>query len=99
MSDEYSGEMLVGLMRMVEKIASSRTMRSFHIGHEEAELEHLRDLLGTANDTPLKAAMMNLIDRLKTDNPDLAEVNAAMEEVERLWPNVAPGAAVSVNLL
>lgn len=71
MADQFSGEMLVGLMRMVDRIASSPNTHVIKLGPEEAELERLRVLLGGSEETPLKIAMMHLIDRLKSDQTRL----------------------------
>ena len=60
-----------------------------NMGAEEAELEHLRVLLCSGEDTALKAAMANLMELLKSANPDPAAVEAAMKEVQRLWPDMA----------
>ncbi len=90
MIDQFSGEMLVGLMHLVDKILSSPDARLDNIGPEDVELERLRTLLCGGEDTALKSAMNNLIDRLKSENLDPAEVAAAMEEVKRLWPEPVP---------
>ena len=90
MIDQFSGEMLVGLMHLVDKILSSPDGRLHNIGPEDVELERLRTLLCSGEDTALKSAMNNLIDRLKSENLDPSEVAAAMEEVKRLWPEPVP---------
>jgi hypothetical protein len=92
MTDQHSGEMLVGLMRIANRILSSPNMHSLNPAPEEAELDRLRVLLGSGQETPLKAALKILIERLKSKNPDSAEVAAAMEEVKRLWPASGPPA-------
>ena len=86
MTQQYSGDMLVELMRIVDRILSSPNMRPLNLGTEEAELERLCALFGSSEETPLKSAMMILVERLKSENPDPIEVAAAMEEVKRLWP-------------
>lgn len=83
---------------MVDRFLSSPNKRSTDLAPEETELERLRVLLCGADETPLKTAMMNLIDRLKSEHPDPAEVAAAMEEVKRLWPEVAPDSAEAVSV-
>ncbi len=90
MVDQFSGEMLVGLIHLVDKILSSPGDRSHNIGSEDAELERLRTLLCSGEETALKAAMNALIDRLKCEQLDPAEIAAAMEEVKRLWPEPVP---------
>lgn len=91
MIDQFSGEMLVGLMHLVDKILSSPADARLHnIGPEDAELERLRTLFCGGKETALKSAMNNLIDRLKSEKLDPAEVAAAMEEVKRLWPEPVP---------
>ena len=89
MGEPFSGEMLVGLMRLVGKIVSSPGSSFQNMGAEEAELERLRVLLCSGEDTALKAAMANLIERLKSEHPDPAAVESAMKEVQRLWPDMA----------
>ena len=90
MIDQFSGEMLVGLMHLVDKILSSPDAHLHNIGPEDVELERLRTLLCGGEDTALKSAMNNLIDRLKSERLNPAEVAAAMEEVKRLWPEPVP---------
>ena len=95
MTDQYSGEMLAGLMRIADRILSSPKMGSLNSEPEDAELERLRVLFGSGRETPLKTAMMILIERLKSENPDPAEITAAMEEVKRLWPEIVPSRPVA----
>ena len=90
MTPQYSGEMLVELMRIVDRILTSPNLNFLHPGGEEAELERLCVLFGSGQDTPLKSAMMILVEQLKSENPDPAEVAAAMDEVKRVWPQVIP---------
>jgi len=90
MTPQYSGEMLAELMRIVDRILTSPNVNALHVGPEEAELERLRVLFGSGQDTPLKSAMMILVERLKSASPDPTEVAAAMEEVKRLWPQIMP---------
>jgi len=90
MTNQYSGEMLAGLMRIVETILTSPNERSLSLAPEEAELERLRVLFGSGRETPLKAAMMILIELLRSENPDPVDVAAAMDKVKRLWPEGAP---------
>jgi len=99
MVDQFSGEMLVGLVHLVDKILSSPN-RPHILGPEDAELERLRALLWGSHETPLKTAMTNLIDRLKSDTLDPEAINAAMEEVKRLWPETMPASvkAVTANI-
>lgn len=89
MVDQFTGEMLVGLLHLVDRILTSPN-RSNYVGHEEAELERLRVLLCGGRETALKTAMTSLIDRLKSEKLDPEAVNAAMEEVKRLWPETLP---------
>ena len=90
MTNQYSGEMLVELMRIVDRILSAPHMHSSKLGPEDAELERLRVLFGSSEETPLKSAMMILVERLKSENPDPSDVAAAMDEVKRLWPEGVP---------
>ena len=95
MTQQHSGEMLVDLMRIVDRILSSANMHPFNLATEEAELERLRVLFGSEQETPLKVAMMILIERLKSENPEPSGVAAAMEEVKRLWPESVPSGPVA----
>ena len=72
--------------RIDHSFSDQTSMRPLNLGTEEAELERLRALFGSSEETPLKSAMMILVERLKSENPDPIEVAAAMEEVKRLWP-------------
>ena len=95
MTQQYSGDMLVELMRIAERVLTSPHMRRLNPGSEEAELERLRVLFGSSEETPLKLAMMILVERLKSENPDPVEVAAAMDEVKRLWPESVPSGPVA----
>jgi len=98
MDEQFSGEMIVGLLRMVER-NTPRPAVQFRVA---PELDQLRDaLLKSPNPSPLKAALLTVIDRMKSESPSQAEVLSALADVKRLWPQgIGKGSkAVGVDLL
>jgi hypothetical protein len=101
MADQYSGDMLVQLMGMVNNPALR------HISNERINipievLDNARRMVlpegqEIASLSPLRAAMLNLIDRMSDEKQDQAQIFAAMVEVGKLSPKV-PTDAKAVGL-
>ena len=93
MADQFSGEMLVGLERLVDKAARHHNGRAFtKTGPEDLErLKTLKAMLLSSGEEPglpndLKAAWIELIDLSLSKNPDPAKITASTDKIQRLSP-------------
>jgi hypothetical protein len=100
MTDQFSGKMLLELMRTVEKAVPSH-INGFRIGPEQRKALALMRQSMLSNEqetTPLKTAWLSMIDQCLSDSPSPDGIFAAIKEVDRLSP--ARGSkAIGVNLL
>jgi hypothetical protein len=109
MADQYLGNLMGGLLHTVEKIVPQPDKRVggfaitigdtiFSIG-PEVDLDGLRQvLLNNEKETvflsPLKAALVDLIDQVKSANPDPPRIDAALADIMRLWPTGAGATSI-----
>ena len=104
MTDQFSGKMLLELMRTVEKAVPSHG-NGFRIGPEQRKALALMRQSMLSNEqetTPLKTAWLSMIDQCLSDSPSPDLLFAAMSEVKRLSPSensATNSKATSVDLL